>query len=152
MKKKLQYLLIPVWLLWSSACQVDLEAIDYGNDVCEYCKMTIVDATHSAKWITDKGKVYKFDAIECMIHFREDQDTPAAEIWVANFESPGKHIEAQTSHFLISREIPSPMGAYLSAFASENTATRIRDKKGGKVYSWEALIRTFEESGMPQAD
>ena len=37
--------------------------------------MTIVDNKHSAELVTTKGKVYKFDAIECMIrHLQNIED------------------------------------------------------------------------------
>ena len=37
--------------------------------------MTIVDKVHAAEIVTQKGKVYKFDATECMINFMDEFDT-----------------------------------------------------------------------------
>ncbi len=65
----LKRLSILILLLIVTNCSVSPKAIDYGNDGCHFCKMTIVDKLHAAEVVTNKGKVYKFDATECMINF-----------------------------------------------------------------------------------
>ena len=52
-----------------TGCEVSPQPIDYGNEVCDFCKMTIVDTQHATEIVTKKGKTYKFDASECMVNF-----------------------------------------------------------------------------------
>ena len=52
---------ISMALLLLNGCSKGPKPIDYGNDGCHFCKMTIVDKIHGSELITEKGKVFKFD-------------------------------------------------------------------------------------------
>lgn len=131
------YLII---LLFFSACSISPKEISYGSDICDYCKMTIVDKQHSAQMVTTKGKPYLFDAIECMVPFiNENPEKEAGLLLVADFKNPGKLINAKSAYYLISPSIPSPMGAFLSAFHSKEDAKSIKESKGGKLFTFEEL-------------
>jgi len=122
-------------------CSVGPQPIYYGSDGCHFCKMTIVDKLHAAEIVTNKGKVYKFDATECMINFLDEFDTSTIELYLSNnYTEPEVLIDATQATFLISENIPSPMGAFLSAFKDKDEAVKIHTKKGGELYSWEELI------------
>jgi len=133
-------LLLPYAFLLLAACSVEPEPIAYGSDNCAFCQMTIVDKTHAAQLVTRKGKQHKFDAIECLV-----QNLPAWEpdevehLLVADYGNPGAMTPAKIATFLISDEIKSPMGAYLSAFSSPEAAELARKEHGGTLYSWEDL-------------
>lgn len=128
-------------LLIVFSCNVAPQAIDYGQDGCHFCKMTIVDKVHAAEIVTKKGKVYKFDATECMISFRNDFDTSEVELYLSNnYTEPEALIDATKATFLISKEIPSPMGAFLSAFESKEEAQKFQSEKGGTLYTWDELL------------
>ncbi len=119
-----------------SACNTRPQPIEYGKDGCHYCTMTIVDRQHASQLVTSKGKAYKFDAIECMVNsLNENDNGPYAHTLVSDFTNPGQLIDAQDTSFLISKEIPSPMGAFLSAFATEKMANEIRKESGGDIYT-----------------
>lgn len=127
-----------IWLV--SACSPAPQPIDFGADVCSHCKMTIVDKQHAAELVTGKGKVFKFDAIECMLDYLQaNEDTEFAFYLVRDFNQPEDWQDARTSHYLISQAVPSPMGAYLSAFKDENGALELRNEKGGEVFDWQSL-------------
>lgn len=122
------------------ACTPEAKEINYGSDMCHYCKMTIVDNQHAAELVTMKGKAFMFDAVECMVNYTaENGEDEYAFLLVNDYNNPGKLIPATKSHFLQSRAIPSPMGAYLSAFEDENVMKNIQKEKGGEVYKWEEL-------------
>ncbi len=129
-----------------SSCSIAPEAIVYGSDGCHFCKMTIVDKIHGAEIVTDKGKVYKFDAIECMVNFDKEIDAGEKAMYLVNhYESPEELINAQEAIFLISKRIPSPMGAFLTAFKKEESAMEIIDENEGKLYVWEVLVKHLNE-------
>ncbi|HEY3387683.1 MAG TPA: hypothetical protein VGK46_14315, partial [Saprospiraceae bacterium] len=51
------------------ACSQDPEPLRYGKDTCYTCKMTLMDKKFGAELVTAKGKVYKFDDVNCMVNF-----------------------------------------------------------------------------------
>lgn len=129
-----------VILLLTISCKVEPQAIEYGKDQCSFCVMNIVDKTHSAQYVTKKGKQYKFDAIECMVNdINEKGEENLAFVLVADYYKPGQMIDARAATYLISPEIKSPMGANLSAFATKNGAEELQNKHTGDIYIWEAL-------------
>lgn len=138
------YLFIALLLLIFS-CNVSPKPITYGSDGCHFCKMTIVDKVHAAEIVTQKGKVYKFDATECMVHFMEEFDISQVKFYLSNnYTEPESLIDATKATFLISKNIPSPMGAFLSAFKNKEDAEKFQSEKGGKLYTWETLLVHFK--------
>ena len=128
-----------LWLFYS--CNISPKAIVYGNDGCHFCKMTIVDKVHAAEIVTNKGKIYTFDATECMVNFQKEFNTSKIKLYLSNnYNEPEALIDATKATFLISKNIPSPMGAYLSAFKTKNEALMVQSEKGGTIYSWQELI------------
>jgi len=128
-----------------SSCEVKPEPINYGDDHCHFCDMTVVDKTHASLYTTQKGRSYKFDAIECLIDQLEQDESESkmAFLLVADYTNPGKLLDAKTATFLISKKIKSPMGAFLSAFPSKEKADETQKEFGGKTYSWEELKSTL---------
>ena len=139
-KVTLIILFLSVSTLFTS-CTVEPKEINYGNDHCYHCDMTVVDKAHSAEYVTKKGRVYMFDAVECMVmKINKEQNEGLLEfILVADFANPGNLVDAKTATYLISEKIKSPMGANLSAFSSQEKATTVHQESGGNLYSWEEL-------------
>ena len=129
-----------------AACTFKPEPIQYGTDACDHCRMTIVDHQHGAEVITTKGKIYKFDAIECMVHYVQDQGPGKfGSFWINDYtRTDGELIDATACTYLISQNIPSPMGAFLSGFADGNKARGIQAEKGGEVFDWAGLFKKLE--------
>ena len=123
------------------SCNVSPQPIEYGSDACHFCNMTIVDRQHASQLVTKKGKAYKYDAIECMIHSLQDEfkDTEMAYYLTSDFDQPGEMLDATQSTYLVSEKISSPMGANLSSFLNEIAAQEIRDKFTGELFSWEEI-------------
>jgi len=124
--------------LWG--CTASPKPITYGQDACQSCLMTIVDERHAAELVSTKGKVFKFDAIECMVrNMEEETHRSYALALVCDYDNPGVFIDASAASYIISPAIPSPMGAFLSAVSSEERAAAIIREKGGQVYTWQTL-------------
>lgn len=131
-------------LLMCCSCKVEPQPIDFGQDNCAYCTMTIVDRRYAAQYVSDKGKVAKFDAVECMIRFLEPVATDKIGlILCTDYTSPGTLLDATKASFLVSPEFPSPMGANLTAFKSTNKALETKGKATGQVYSWTEIKGKF---------
>lgn len=138
---------LPALLILLSACSPEPKEIEYGADVCDYCQMTIVDRQHAAEAVTKKGRAYLFDSIECLVNDLADQEEqiPYAFLLVADYEDPGRLIDAESAFFLISPAIPSPMGAFLSAFPDTASAQEMQGSKGGELYDWSSLRDHMEK-------
>lgn len=122
------------------SCKPEPKKIEYGVDICNYCKMTIVEETHAAEIVTKKGRAYKYDAIECMINEINGLDKNKIALFlVTDYVKPKTLINAKEATFLISEEIKSPMGAFLTAFASKENAK----KYNGKIFNWEKIQKEF---------
>lgn len=132
-------------ITFTCACSIAPRPINYGSDACHYCKMTIVDKQHAAQIVSQKGKSFKYDAIECMMNDINRRDVMAiADFLVADYNNPGKLLDARKAHFLISKAIKSPMGEFLSAFSSEQLVREKVGLLGGKYFSWQTLRQEFE--------
>lgn len=142
--KNIRLAFIAIGLFTVMGCEIEAEQINYGSDVCNFCKMTIVDQQHASQYVTSKGKQFKFDAIECMLNEFSEKSTNNAElILVADYNSPGSMVYAQSSTYIICQEIKSPMGAFLSALPDENSAKELLQEKGGKIYSWTTIKEKY---------
>lgn len=122
------------------SCKVEPKPIEYGIDVCNYCKMNIVEKTHSAQYVTKKGKQFKFDAVECLVHAMQETDVSKIQLFlVADFSNPGVMINAQEATFLISPGIKSPMGADLTAVSMRSFGEELKKEHKGDLYTWVEL-------------
>ena len=124
-----------------TSCGIGVKPIEYGTDVCYYCDMTIVENQYGAEAVTDKGKIRKFDAIECMVKYiRKNPELEFFSTVVNVFDQPGELFDAKTCTYLITRALPSPMGAYLTAFSTKEKAIEMQKKKMGELYTWEEIL------------
>jgi|SRR5690625_1589971 len=148
--KKSFFILILITTLIS--CSKNVEPIAYGEEACDFCRMTIVDQSHAAQLVTDKGKNFKFDATECMINFlkQENNEEEMLHILSADYNDPGKMIDAKNAVFIISENIPSPMGEFLSALENQSTAEEIQNEYGGELYNWNEVKLQLERNPQSQ--
>ena len=130
-----------------SACQVKPQPINYGSDSCHFCKMTIVDSQHAAEIVTVKGKAFKYDAIECMLDDLKEWDQPDVKYHlIADYGQPGELVDATTSHFVITQDIPSPMGRFLTGFSDEQKRNQVIKESDGRSFDWKQLQEYFREN------
>nr|WP_246229479.1 hypothetical protein [Mucilaginibacter humi] len=77
--KTLSAFIIMLCCLLLGACSHAPEPIRYGKDACAHCKMTIMDKRFSSELVTAKGKVFKFDAAECMTAYLKENPAQASD-------------------------------------------------------------------------
>ncbi len=134
------------FLLVLAGCTNTPKPIAYGSDGCHFCSMTIVDKQHAAQFMTKKGRSYTFDAIECMLNHVKEMDATTVDLYLVNdYGAPGETIDAVKATFLISENIPSPMGEFLSAFATREAATYAQEKNEGELFTWKELQNRFNK-------
>ncbi len=126
------------------SCSAEPKPIEYGSDACAFCQMTIVDRQHAAEIVTDKGKAFKYDAIECMIRdLKNHESSKIAHFLITDFAESGTFTDALQATYLISENIPSPMGANLSGFKENKEAKKVQKLEGGQLFTWNTLLKQF---------
>lgn len=122
-------------------CSPEPEPIKYGADNCEHCRMLISDHNYGAELITQKGKIFKYDSIECLAaNQKKYSKEDIHSLWVVNFYPPNELLNIKDSFFLLSDNLKSPMGLYLSAYKDKVSLDEVLKKYGGKQINWEALV------------
>ena len=143
MKKTSMFLLI---ILFSFGCKTEPEAINYGSDECDFCKMVISNPKFGAELLTKKGKVYKFDSVECLAAFSLLKNkNEINSMWVTDYVTPEKFINSTRAFFLKS-EIQSPMGLNLAAFADAENLKHFGEKYNGNQLNWESVVNDVKST------
>jgi len=145
-KKIILYSFISALIFILSSCQPKEKEIVYGEDECKHCRMMIVEKQYGTELVTKKGKIYTYDSIECLIDHIQTGDIKESEIalsLVTSFNQPEKLRLAEQSFYLYSIKLPSPMGMFLTAFESEEAAKVAYEKFGGKIMSWDNLLKEY---------
>ena len=97
--------------------------------------MDIADLRFRGEAITKKGKVYRFDAIECMLGWSAHNRDHIHSRWVGDFAHPGAWLAFGNAFILQSSKLRSPMGAGLSAYGNPQALESSRKIHGGHQLS-----------------
>jgi len=139
-------------LVWAGCRPGGPEQINYGEDVCEHCLMTIADQRYGAQLITTRGRALKFDAVECLAAEYLAMDRgDVASLWVTDFASPGRFMPADGAVYLRSERLRSPMGLGLTAFADSAALNAALSQYGGEALDWQGVLR-FVQAAWPVQD
>jgi copper chaperone NosL len=101
--------------------------------------MIITDKRFGAEAITRKGKIYKFDSIECLAAYivqKNDDASPMESLWTIDFTRPGQWLNCESAEYLHSKNLPSPMGAFLSSFQDRKACDAAKEKYEGDNLNW----------------
>lgn len=141
MKKILAF--VGLCILWS--CSTDPQPIAYGKDECKFCMMKIMDARFGAEVVTDKGKVFKFDSSECMFQYMNEagEEKGYQHILTTHIKEPNQLKDAMQSWFVVSPDIPSPMGGNLSSYPSQEIAQKVAQKNRGDLFSFTEIQEKY---------
>ena len=63
-----------------ASCSTGPEPIAYGHDGCAYCEMTIMDQRYGTELVTDKGKIFKFDSVECLVRYLKEGEAEQTNV------------------------------------------------------------------------
>ncbi|TPE44120.1 hypothetical protein FJM65_11610 [Pontibacter mangrovi] len=140
-------------LVLLSGCSVEPKPIPYGQANCVHCSMTVSDSRYGAELVNDKGKAYFFDSAECLAAYLNEQpglSQKAAFVLVSDYTNPEKLIEAEQAYFLQSRELPSPMGMFLTAVADKAAAGQLQQEYGGRLLTWNQVKEAVKQHDKPE--
>jgi copper chaperone NosL len=134
-------------LLNLTACSVGPEPIRYGQDNCHACKMTLTDRRFGAEIVTKKGKVFKFDDLNCLVGFLGEgslAEQDLAQVLAVDFKKTGQFVDVQQAFFLQSERLKSPMRADVASFSAQPDLEAVRAEIGdGKAMTWAELKKAL---------
>lgn len=137
--------IIPLLLIiFISSCNTKPEAIKVGTDNCYFCKMTITDAKFGAELITQKGKIFKFDDVHCMLSFLKTKNVEEKEIsgiYLVDFSSNHQFVKSTEAQLLQSESLRSPMNGNIAAFSNQDSMQKMMQQYNGKQISWSELVK-----------
>jgi len=143
----MKYLSIGLLIFLLISCNPESQPIHYGEDKCEFCRMSIVDQRFGGEIVTQKGKIYKFDAIECLVNYLDEhvEDEAKLKFVLTNtYDAPGKLIDTKACNYLKSQNMPSPMGMFLNPFKENSEALKFQEENTGSIFKWDELRKEFE--------
>jgi NosL. len=129
------------------SCSIGPEPIKYGKDECHHCKMTLTDKRYGAEVVTDKGKVYKFDDLNCLVNFVKSGQVPAAkvaQILTVDFSKSGQFVDVSQALFLENEALKSPMRADVASFSDKKDLESVKQQlEGGTERNWAYLMENL---------
>ena len=126
-----------------SSCSSKPQPFNYAKDVCDNCKMTIVDPKFGGEVLTKKGKAYKFDDMVCMINFIKTgtvKENDIAQKLVVNFNKQNDFIDVNKAFFLVSSDLKTPMGGNAAALSSQEETEKVKASIPGEIAKWNDLF------------
>lgn len=120
-------LILLSWMLFAG-CEPTPEPIAFGHDECAYCRMIVSERGFGSRLLTEKGRTYTFDSIECLAAFEIRGDVATANIHsrlFQNLDDPSRSLHLDEAHIRHDPDVRSPMGLSLSAHAAVPTSGRM---------------------------
>jgi copper chaperone NosL len=137
---------VPVMLiLLLVSCNTKPEPFVQGKDVCHFCKMTITDTRFGGELVTTKGKIYKFDDLQCMTaYIGTGKEKKFSHSLIINFEKPNTFIDADKARFVTLPELRSPMGSNTAGFENAAAAKAYIQEPDIDICNWDALFNLLK--------
>ncbi|MBK9109906.1 MAG: nitrous oxide reductase accessory protein NosL [Saprospiraceae bacterium] len=130
------------------SCEVKPEPFKYGTDICYTCKMGIVDRKFGSEIVTEKGKVYKFDDIGCMIRLMKSgtfDQQKLAHVLVMDYEKENNLLDVNNCKFVYGEDVRTPMNFNTAAFESELPANNFaRNGQDRHIVDWKYIYKNIE--------
>ncbi|MEQ1744680.1 MAG: nitrous oxide reductase accessory protein NosL [Saprospiraceae bacterium] len=127
-------------------CSTGPQPINYGTDSCDFCKMTLVDKRYGAEIVTTKGKVYKFDDVNCLVLFEREGTAKPEDVagrYITDFARQGVLLDATKAVYLRSENLKTPMASQVAAFATQADLEKTKSQTGGESLDWEPVQELF---------
>lgn len=134
------FLFLFLWPLVS--CSPTPESIIFGQDLCDLCIMKIHDHRYGGLILTQKGKSYKFDSLECLQQFETeklDKEEIIKEYYVFDAFEKGKLVPLSKALFLNIPKMRGPMGKAIWGSESQDGISKAQAIHGGEVLNWAQL-------------
>ena len=143
----MKHLIFLYGLLLLIGCTVEPRPINFGHDDCELCKMKLMDERFGAQLVTDKGRIYMFDDVNCMVMFMDSDEGKrhqyAYEL-VVDYSNPGELLDVHYTYFLKTDKVRTPMNSSVISLPDEKTANDYRAEFNGIRQVWGEVRTNFK--------
>lgn len=126
-------------IIFFQSCAKGPVPIKYGKEACTFCKMNIVDKKFAAEWVSEKGKVERFDDLKCLLSYTKNNHQ-AGVAYINDFGGASELIPAHQLFFVESNVIKAPMGGEVAAFKNQAVAKDFADLNNGKQLVWQQIV------------
>ena len=106
-----------------------------------------MDKKFGAELVSNKGKVFKFDDINCMLTFYNSghvEPRDFAHKLVVDFSEPARLIPAADAFYLKSDAIKSPMASQVACFGKKEGMEQHKKQLKGIYLVWGELVTQFK--------
>lgn len=114
-------------VLWKPAPPAGPEAIVYGRDACDHCRMHFAAKGFAAERRDSRGALHKYDDIGCMIEAGGDGDA-----WVEDHET-GAFVPLAKATLVQAPKRTTPMASGLVAFGDGARAAAFAKAHDGQI-------------------
>lgn len=129
-------------LLFISSCNTKPEPLVAGKDNCAFCKMEVTDLRFGGEFITQKGRIYKFDDAHCLLSYVKSGMIDKAEIkdiYLVDFSTPHAMISTKKALLISSESLHSPMSGNIAAFSNKSNMINIKAQLNAEAITWDKL-------------
>jgi copper chaperone NosL len=134
-------------VLCLTSCSTEPVPIEFGKDLCHFCKMTVMDRKFGAEIVTAKGKIYKFDDLNCFLNFYNsgyEEERDMKHKLVIDYANPGKLIDAGNAFYLKSERLRTPMNSEVAAFETKGNMDKFKKEWAGIYLGWGEVVTQFK--------
>ena len=114
------------------------EDIHWNEDACENCHMKMNDRKYGAEVITNHGRIFKFDAMECLLDFVKKNEAILSDIYVVDYFH-SELIPVKDAVFVRSHKVHGPMGTNVFATKDSAALKDFAEKDTVQQLNWETL-------------
>ncbi len=130
-----------LFTMLTSCGEAGPEVIQFNKDACFNCKMSISDKRFACEIVSQKGKVFKFDDMACLISYHNEQKDKLnqAAFYVKDFLYPHDFAKAKNLFFVKGDVVGSPMGGNIAAFTNKDSANAYLEYWRASMFVWEEI-------------
>jgi copper chaperone NosL len=106
-----------------------------------------MDRRYGGELVTRKGKVYKFDDVNCMLYFFNSEEVKHSDFahkLVVDFSRPATLVQAADAFYLKSPGIKSPMASGIAAFQKRESMQNTKKELKGIYLVWGEVVTQFK--------
>lgn len=141
--KKSIFLFLSVFTLISCGSKEPIP-IKLNTDSCDFCKMTISNSKFAGELITDKGRIYKFDDVSCMIQYaKANSNLTNVKMFANDYFSENKFIPVEKGFYVKGGTISAPMHGNFVVFSTNEQANEYQSKLNAELTTWNEIYTSY---------
>ncbi len=126
----------------AAGCASGIPVLRFGQDACDFCRMTISEPEFAALAVTAQGRDARFDSIECLAAWVAQQEQSPRGLWVTDFATQSTLVPAAEARYYRGGT-RSPMGQGWIAMAPKGGGAAAPEGEG--PFAWDDVQRAVAD-------